>query len=104
MFDKIIYNDAISFFFLNLKHIISININTTVETPDIMKTAPAPHFSATNPEKRFPNGADPANTRVYTLITLPLYSSLEFICNIVLAVVEKNILNIPVIAKLKAVK
>ena len=73
MFTKITYNDAISFFFLNLKHIKSINIKTTVEIPDIMKTAAATHFSATNPEKRFPNGADPA-TQVCIHSLLSLYT------------------------------
>ena len=75
-----------------------------MEAPDNMKAAPAPYFPAIYPEKKFPKGVAPANTREYTLITLPLYSSLELICKVVLAVVEKNILNIPVIAKLKAVK
>ena len=91
-------------FFLSLIHAISNSINTIVKTPDNMKQNLAPNFSATIPEKRLPIGVNPAKTREYTLITLPLYSSLEFSCSVELAVVEKNILNMPVIAKLKAVR
>ena len=63
-----------------------------------------PNFSATRPESRLPRGVNPAKTSEYTLITRPLYSSLEFSCSIEFAVVEKNIFNIPVIARLNAVK
>lgn len=91
-------------FFLSLIHVTSNNINTIVQTPDNMKQTLAPYLSAINPENRLPIGVNPANTSEYTLITLPLYSSTEFSCRVELAVVEKNILNMPVIAKLKAVR
>lgn len=91
-------------FFLSLTHVNSVNISTNVKTPDKMKQALAPYFSDINPENRFPKGVKPANTSEYTLITRPLYSSLEFSCKVEFAVVEKHILNMPVIAKLKAVK
>ena len=96
--------DVVLSFFLSLDQVTSNNINIIVAIPDNMKQVSAPDFSATNPEMKLPRGVNPADTSEYTLITRPLYSSLEFSCNMEFAVVEKNILNIPVIAKLKAVR
>lgn len=47
------------------------------------------------PEKRIPIGVSPPNTKLYMLITILLYLSLELSCISEFAVVQKQILKNP---------
>lgn len=66
-----------------------------VNKPQIKKAVLAPYLSAAVPANMYPIGAVPEYTIENTLITLPLYSSLEVSCSMELAVVLNHILNTP---------
>ena len=72
-----------------------------VKTPLSKKDVLAPNISVVKPANMFPMGDAPP--KEYTLMTLPLYSSFEVICNVEFAVVLNQILNIPVITNKIAV-
>src|SRR5215469_3394759 len=76
------------------------NIQPTIavirlKDPPTNKAMDAPYICANPPVKRLPNGTLPANTTIYTLITLPRKWSGETVCNVVFEFAEKVIIANP---------